>query len=93
MWYAIGYVETYDGNWEFPDRHEGMWHMITGPHTTPRAGALALGKHLVAARGAAPWLHSAFTTICLVQEEDLSLYSLFPVLPTLREETFDVVPE
>jgi hypothetical protein len=82
MYYAIGYVEKYNDKGELEKGSRGAWYTITGPHTSWRATSLALGKALVHSRGAAPWWSSAFTTMCLVSEDDLQLYGLHPAAVT-----------
>ncbi len=91
MWYAIGYEEVLRPDGTPPGSHMGTWRIINGPNTNPRAASLALGKALVSARGAAQHLHAAYTTCCLVQEEDLPLYNLFPADPRPSQMLLDEV--
>ncbi len=93
MWYAIGYEEVLGHNGLPIDKHTGVWRIIAGPHTNPRAASLALGKALVGARGAAPGLHAAYTTCALVPEDDLTLYGLHEDMQRLTQGTYTEVME
>ncbi len=88
MWYAIGYDEVLGPDGQPAAGHVGMWRQIAGPNTNVRACSLALGKALVSARGAATRLRSAYTTVCIVHEDDLPLYSIFPDNPKVEQGAF-----
>ncbi len=93
MWYSIGYEQLVDSKGKIPTEAAGSWRIITGPQTTPRSCALALGKALVTARGASPSLRGVYAHCEIVPEDALSLYGLFPRTERLGQTTFAEVEE